>query len=47
VDIFTFAFYLHLESLGFDGTIYSFKHPYNIPAFSTAADWPSPGSNTI
>src|SRR5580692_12064792 len=47
VDIITFAFYLHLESLTFDGTIYCFKHAHYVPALSTTADRPLPGSHAL
>src|ERR1700739_2804087 len=47
MDIITLAFYLHLESLRFDGTIHCFKHAYNILALGTAADRPLSGSHAL
>ena len=47
MDIITFVFYLYLESLAFDGTIYRFKHSHNVSAFNPTADGPLPGSHTI
>src|SRR5437667_4268190 len=47
MDIITFVFYLYLESLAFDGTIYRFKHSHNVSAFNPAADGPLPGSHAI
>jgi hypothetical protein len=32
------AFYLHLKSFAFDGTIHGFEHSYDFPAFDSAAN---------
>jgi hypothetical protein len=47
VDIITGAFYLHLESFGFDRTIYCLKYANNISALNTATDRPLSRSHTL
>jgi len=43
----TFAFYLHLQSLAFDGSIHGFENSHNFPALDSAADRALPRPNAL
>src|SRR5256884_9834441 len=43
----TFAFYLHLQSLAFDGSIHGFKNSHNFPPLDSAANRALPRPNAL
>src|SRR5207302_5962432 len=47
VDMITFAFYLHLQSLAFDGPIHGFENSHNIPSLDSAANRALPGPDAF